>query len=228
VKREKLTLVISLEESVRQYVRSFSLCTYPCITPPNTVYLDCQSANVIYLLTCCNCGLQYVGETVMQLNFRFKGHRKGIKIPEKYGGCKILTTHFNEGICKGATYTVQIVEKLEGDSRTERRALDASCTAKRKSGELHWMLKLRTVFPYGLNDKIGSEYKVETRSCIARRFPPLTRNFSRISRRANRKSSNGLSAKDFYCKLQEFLVSNIKDSLNFIRVYGKVLSMLNV
>jgi len=57
------------------------------------------------------------------------------------------------------------------------------------------MLKLRTVFPYGLNDKIGGEYKNETRSCIASRFPPLKRNFSRVSRGVNRKSSIGLRAK---------------------------------
>jgi len=48
-------------------------------------------------------------------------------------------------------------------------------------------LKLRTVFPYGLNDKIGSEYKNETRSCIGSRFPPLKRNFSRVSRGVKQK-----------------------------------------
>jgi len=155
---------------------------------------------------------------VTQLNSRFKGHRKGLKTPDKYEVCRILTTHFTEGICKGAHYTVQILEKLEGDGRTDRRVLDASITAKRKSRELDWMLKLRTVFPYGLNDEIGSEYKNEDRSCIGRIFPPLKRNFSRISRGAKRKSSNGLSAKDFFRKFQELLVSNIKDSLNFLRV----------
>jgi len=71
----------------------------------------------------------------MQLNARFKGHRKGIKTPEKYGTCKILTSHFNEGICKDAQYTVQIVEKLEGNGRTDRQAPDPLQTSHRKSRE---------------------------------------------------------------------------------------------
>ena len=35
--------------------------TYPCVIPPGTVYLDCHSQNVVYLITCLNCGMQYVG-----------------------------------------------------------------------------------------------------------------------------------------------------------------------
>ena len=135
-----------------------SSCTkrvYECITPPGSVYIDCNTPNVIYLITCNNCSLQYVGETVQRLNERFTGHRQGMKSPEKHGTCKILTGHFNKGSCKGAEFSVQILEKIEGNGRTDRGAIDATQTAFRKQRELHWMLKLRTVYPYGLNDRIG-------------------------------------------------------------------------
>ena len=46
--------------------KCISTCTkriYNCITPPGTVYVDCHTSNVIYMLTCSSCGLQYIGET---------------------------------------------------------------------------------------------------------------------------------------------------------------------
>ena len=42
--------------------------------------LNCSTSNCIYLITCCRCGLQYVGETVQSLRDRFSGHRAGMKI----------------------------------------------------------------------------------------------------------------------------------------------------
>ena len=89
--------------------RAVSSCTkriYDCITPPGSIYIDCNFPNVIYLITCNKCSLQYVGETVCKLNARFGGHRKGIKNPEKYGTCRILSNHFGNDSCKGANYTV--------------------------------------------------------------------------------------------------------------------------
>lgn len=64
-----------------------STCTkrlYDCVTPPGTVYLNCHSTNLIYLITCSTCGLQYVGETVQPLSARFNGQHKGIKDTNKY------------------------------------------------------------------------------------------------------------------------------------------------
>ena len=39
--------------------------------------------------------------------------------------------------------------------------VDPTQTAFRKQRELHWMLTLRTVFPYGLNNRIGDEFKTQ-------------------------------------------------------------------
>ena len=112
--------------------KAVSSCTcrvYDCITPPGTIYVNCHSRNVIYLLTCSTCGLQYVGETSQKLNERFSGHRSGIRNPQKYGTCKILSQHFNKGLCKDSTYNVQILEKLEASGRTSRNAVDLSVAA---------------------------------------------------------------------------------------------------
>jgi tripartite motif-containing protein 2/3 len=40
---------------------------------PNS--LTCASKNVIYLVSCTRCGIQYVGETSLMLRQRMNGHR---------------------------------------------------------------------------------------------------------------------------------------------------------
>ena len=50
-------------------VSSTTLCMYDVITPPGTSYIDCMSKNLIYLITCDNCSIQYVGETVKRSKF---------------------------------------------------------------------------------------------------------------------------------------------------------------
>ena len=205
-----------------------SSCTkriYDCIIPNSSVYINCHSANLIYLLTCDSCGLQYVGETVQKLSKRFAGHRSGLKMPDKYGTCKILTAHFNTGVCKGSSYKVQFVEKLIGNGRTKRKAIDPEHTALRKKRELYWMLELRTIFPYRLNDRIGDEYKkVDAHFAVGKRFLTLKRNYPRLSRGKNRTGINKLSCDNFLLQLDRILMSDIKEALNFIR---KSLSSLN-
>ena len=123
-------------------LRSCTKRSYQIITPPGTVYLNCHSSNLVYLLSCSTCGLQYVGETVQNLSTRFNGHRIGLKTPQKYGTCKILTTHFNSGLCKDSAYTVQILEKLEGNGRTVRNAIDVGVTSHRRARETFWIKTL--------------------------------------------------------------------------------------
>ena len=135
--------------------------TYDVKIAPGSSNVNCMSRNVVYQLTCNNCHLQYVGETCQQLNERFQSHRKGFKTPSMQISCKILTSHFTKGICKGAGHSVQIIEKLDGDGRNGGKCLDPRSTKERKERELHWMLKLRTVYPYGLNDRVGNEFKTE-------------------------------------------------------------------
>ena len=51
--------------------------------------IHCKLQNYVYLLTCLSCGVQYVGESIVPVNFRMNIHRK-----EKTG-CEILIDHFS-------------------------------------------------------------------------------------------------------------------------------------
>ena len=72
----------------------------------------------------------------------------------KSNSCKWLPEHFSTGICKNAKYSVQITEKWQDNDITSRSAINLGESVLRRKTETEWMLKLRTVYPYGLNDKV--------------------------------------------------------------------------
>ena len=80
-----------------------------------TENLNCDSSNLIYLLTCNNCSLQYTGETVQVLKQRIRQHRSGT-FSDNDG--KVFYEHLSSGMCSGAGFSVQIIQKLVGDGRT--------------------------------------------------------------------------------------------------------------
>jgi hypothetical protein len=42
------------------------------------LYVNCKSANIIYILQCFVCGLQYVGESKQPFHKRLNGHRSDL------------------------------------------------------------------------------------------------------------------------------------------------------
>ena len=67
--------------------------------------------------------MQYVGETAQQLNIRFATHGASISGKLKSNSCKQPSEHFSTGICKNAKYSVQIIEKWQGNGRTSHGAI---------------------------------------------------------------------------------------------------------
>ena len=144
------------------------------VVPKKTTYTDCNSPNVIYWITCNRRTLQYGGETVQKLNKRFNWHWTRFNQPGKCCFCRILSDHSRKG---NTSSSVQTLKELEGNDRAARNALDASITSIRKQSEKTWMLKLRTIYPYGLNYCLGDEYKKEnTHVLVYNKFPPPLEN----------------------------------------------------
>ena len=157
------------------------LCTttnrlYKCIVPAGSTYVNDHSSNVVYLITCNKWILQYVREASQNLNKIFNWHNSCFRNPTAYSFCKILNTHFSKGYCKGSLYTVNIIEKLEGTGRTDRNTVDFSAKSIRTARETYWMHELRTVFPYGLNDRIWDEFKADNKHInVAAKFSSFPR-----------------------------------------------------
>ena len=84
--------------------------TYPC-TNYEKSYVTCNSSNIIHLIPCLKCFMQYVGETPQQLNIRFLTHRASMSKKIRSNSCKWLAEHFSSEICKNAKCYVEIIEK---------------------------------------------------------------------------------------------------------------------
>ena len=65
----------------------------------------CKIRNYIYLLTCQNCGIEYVVESITPVNLGINIHSKG------KSGCELSINRY-ENICKGACFSIHILEKL--------------------------------------------------------------------------------------------------------------------
>ena len=100
---------------------------------------NCNSNNVIYLITCTKCKKQYVGYTETRLKDRINRHRTNIH------NNKIIyiSIHFNFPDHKLANLSVQAI-----DTATTRHEL--------KKLEQYWILTLQTYIPKGLNVSLGS------------------------------------------------------------------------
>lgn len=110
--------------------------TYSVITNSN---LSCTSKNVIYLISCNICNLQYIGQTKQCLRDRLNGHRN--KIKQNLLKTPIVS-HFNLPNHTFDNLKIQFIENV----------LDESIILER---ELFWIKTLQTISPFGLNDNIS-------------------------------------------------------------------------
>ena len=116
----------------------------------NSTHINCKSKNIVYLLICKKCNIQYVGETGQSFNIRNNSHRSSTINTQRHTGCPIIHEHFTEGQCKGQEYWCHIIEKIP-DTGTEKQQKD-----KRKTREGFWIRELRTIYPYGLNSRLDN------------------------------------------------------------------------
>ena len=108
------------------------------ILSQNDVF-NCKSANVIYLFTCSDCSMQYIGQTTQPLHIRINAHRSCVK----RNGSTFLYKHFNDGH-SFENATVQIIDVLVPNNSFA--SLDVL--------EQFWIDTLCTAYPLGLNDRI--------------------------------------------------------------------------
>lgn len=106
---------------------------------PTPKYTNCNSRNVIYLLECTKCrkGNQYVGQTTRCINVRLGGHRAASRIKTNLPLYKHFTTKPDHNMEKDIKIT--ILERTTATALTSR--------------ESHWINKLQTVYPKGLNSR---------------------------------------------------------------------------
>ena len=146
------------------YVNSFVTGRQYSIRDIEPSQIHCKLQNYIYMLSCSSCNVQYVGESVVPVNLRMNIHRRG------KSGCEILIDHFSN-VCPNANFSIDILEKLPGNGYKDG-AIDDKMRNYRLEREDFWMKTLRTVYPYGLNERAKS---MNSETPIGKLFPPLPR-----------------------------------------------------
>ena len=110
--------------------------------------LNCKSSRVIYLLDCQKCGSQYVGKSETPFNIRLNNHRKDVNNVQ---ATLSVSKHFreaNHSFNRDAKFT--LIEQIKNQTLSQKDM--------RKTLEDHedlWILKLGTLRPNGLNDKLN-------------------------------------------------------------------------
>ena len=127
--------------------------------------------------------MQYVGETFQQQNIMFARDRASMSWKMKSNSWKWLAGYFLTRLCKNAKYIVQAIEKWQGKGRTRCGVIDLGTAVLRIKREIEWMLKLRTVYPYDLNEKLDiyeddkNLKRFKNNVIVGKLFPSLRRLF---------------------------------------------------
>ena len=99
--------------------------------------MDCSKHNVIYLISCKRCGIQYVGETSQKLRCRLNNHRNRLrKLPNLY-----LHQHFSSDGHFEDDIIIMPMEEV-----TSTCSDRGSLNAKRLEREEYWCRELCTIY----------------------------------------------------------------------------------
>jgi len=137
-------------------------------------------------------------------------------------GCEIAIDHF-KNVCPGANFTTLILEKLPGNGY-KNGTRDLAMLRYRLEREDYWIKKLRTVYPYGLNERTKL---MNSDVPAGKLFPPLPRHGTRFVDKRNR-SSNTTRVADLD-SLVELIFSYDTDSrANHTRILFNKLKLSNL
>ena len=141
--------------------------------------MTCATQNVIYLISCKKCGIQYVGETSQALRSRMNNHRH--KLNQM---CDLfLYLHFCSNDHNEDDITIMPIEEV---SLEEGECF--SLASKRLQREEYWYKELATIYPYGLNDNVknlGNISKKGTENVVVWSL------FNEKPRKFKRRTQNG-------------------------------------
>ncbi|XP_073481353.1 uncharacterized protein [Aquarana catesbeiana] len=107
--------------------------------------ITCCSTHVTYVLEC-SCGLQYVGRTTRALSVRIGEHVRNIKKGFKHHS---VSKHFREVHDRNPQHL-----KFYGIDRIVRNWRNTNMKREVSKNETHWIFKLDTMRPQGLNVEI--------------------------------------------------------------------------
>ena len=179
--------------------RSFSTgCRFTVDKPVVDGFFSCKSKYVIYLITCNDCGIQYVGQTRQSLHCRLNGHRSSMNNNNK---STFLYEHFRNEGHSFHNISIQIIDSVSLDEISESEA-----KTQLDKKEDFYIKTLNTLFPLGLNDKLlggGCASQKSATDFSFFHYPVRRRPRERGIRKSGRKRMN--NDEDFFNNLMKEL-----------------------
>lgn len=174
---------------------------------------DCKTCNIIYLITCKRCGIQYVGETKRNLFTRMSEHLRSIK---KEFPNTLLVNHFSTNNHNAEDMEFQILDSIS-EENTEKRI--------RTDKELFWIKLLNTAYPLGLNDQIKGYGNITDHiSPFKKAAHPYWRIKLKIAnkqRKKKRSKRQTLSTQNRYKVYEELINANTEKTAAIVRQFSK-------
>ena len=103
--------------------------------------MNCKSENLVYLITCKKCSLQYVGQTTQQVSKRMNSHKFDICNFVDPAFASNVAIHFNSENHSLNDFSFMPIDIVKNN-------FDRLCK------ETFWMHKLKTFTPDGMNSKL--------------------------------------------------------------------------
>jgi hypothetical protein len=119
---------------------------YKILHIPNHRHVSCKITNIIYLILCWKCGLQYVRETGRRARDRLYEHLYSIKQSNKVQ--TPVSSDFNTSGHTHRDLRFQVIERCHTASNPNQTA------GSRKRRELFWIWELKTIPPDGINHMV--------------------------------------------------------------------------
>jgi len=104
--------------------------------------VSCKSKNIIYLVSCNKCKVQYVGSTSNEFKVRFRNHKSAMLTNKST--CEVAT-HFNSIPHQLSDFRFLCIKKINSLDNIEDIVLNR---------EAYWCTQLFTYQPFGLNKRL--------------------------------------------------------------------------
>ena len=111
-------------------------------------HVTCKSGNLVYLITCRQCKMQYVGQTYRTIQERFQGHFNDISNNRFW---KAMGEHYNKSNHNGWHDCEISVLYFCRINPGRKNMVNDRATKDRKCMERYWQFQLQTLSPQGLN-----------------------------------------------------------------------------
>ena len=98
-------------------------------------------------------------------------------------GCKHVIKHFRKA-CPGAGFKIQVIEIFSGSGYRNNKVCKKA-RKKRIVREDYWMKELRTVYPYGLNERVRCH---DQDIPVGKLYPRIPRSGGRNTRNRNNRN----------------------------------------